>query len=567
MAMEWEGPFMDIDPLTLSAIVQAQLEDSQELACGHKGKQREGTVTDSQVAMQMYLEDLQNCNAFLEDRKLAQSISLAVQQDGDLLHREFQREQQIARDREIAESIARGARVRDDGSTHESAGSSKAREPTIPDPWEDAELLAKAAAIYMDCSNDSPFSAPPPPPALTPDYESDEGTIAESSAWAAARKYNDTPKKGNCIACGDEKDFFEVARVPCKHEYCRPCLEDLFSLSMKDETLFPPRCDGQEIPLRSVRLFLPSQLAKEFDAKYNELSTKNRTYCHDRACETFIPAQSIENDIAACPRCRKTTCTMCKMPSHSGDCPEDEALQQLLETTEQQQWQRCPTCKAIVELNTGCNHITCRCGANFCYVCAAPWRTCGCPQWEEQRLLERATQIVDRNPNRRLFRPPRIEHDQPQARHRSRPRSVVTPVAHPTTTRREPSPASEWESDFSDHSEWQHDWWQDDDETLIPQTDQNMQGEEDSATLDAATFHIQDILPSQTPTSAETARDHRIADAIEILRENHACSHDKWRWVRGPHQCEECQHVLRQYIFECRQCHLQACNRCRRNRL
>ncbi|KXS96476.1 hypothetical protein AC578_6324 [Pseudocercospora eumusae] len=555
MAMEWEGPFMDIDPLTLSAIVQAQLEDSQELASGHKGKQREGTVTDSQVAMQMYLEDLQNCNAFLEDRKLAQSISIAVQQDGDLLHREFQREQQIARDREIAESVARGARMRDDGSIDNLAGSSKTQKPDIPDPWEDPELLAKAAAIYMDCSNDY-FS--PPPPALTPDYESDEGTIAESSAWAAARKCDDTPKKGNCIACGDEKDFFEVARVPCNHEYCRPCLENLFSLSMKDETLFPPRCDGQEIPLRSVRFFLPSQLAKDFDTKYTELSTKNRTYCHDRACETFIPAQSIDNDIATCPSCRKTTCTMCKMPSHSGDCPEDEALQQLLETTEQQQWQRCPTCKAVVELNTGCNHITCRCGANFCYVCAAPWRTCGCPQWEEQRLLERATQIVDRNPNRRLFRPPRIEHDQPEPRHRSpsRSRSVVN---RPTTTRRQPSPASEWESDFSDHSEWQHDWWRDDD---LPQPDETMADEEED------NHSIPDPAPLHPhPPTPETARDDRIANAIEFLRVNHACRHDKWQWVRGPHQCEECRHVLRQYIFECRQCHLQACNRCRRNRL
>lgn len=348
---------MDVDPLTISAIVQAQLEDSQELVAGDKGKQREGTTTDTQVAMQMYMEDLQHCNAMLEDRKMAQSISVAVQQDGDLLYNVFRREQQVARDREIALHMARGERVTQDVASTEAEASGEKQQSAVPDPWQEPELLAKAFAIYMDCPQGA---LPPPPPALTPDYDSDDGTVAESSAWAAFRKGSgdDKPKKGNCIACGDEKDFYEVARVPCNHEYCRPCLKDLFSLSMKDETLFPPRCDGEEIPLSRVRFFLPSELAKEFETKYNELSTKNRTYCHDRSCDTFIPVMSIDNDIATCTKCNKTTCTMCKLPSHTGDCPEDEALQQLLETTETQQWQRCPTCKAIVELNTGCNHIT-----------------------------------------------------------------------------------------------------------------------------------------------------------------------------------------------------------------
>lgn len=205
----------------------------------------------------------------------------------------------------------------------------------------------------------------------------------------------------------------------------------------------------------------------------------------------------------------------------------------------------------------------CRCGANFCYVCAATWRTCGCPQWEEQRLLERATLIVDRNPNRRLFRPPRVEHDQPERRHRSRSRLAVANTAE---IQPDSPAASEWESDFSDHSEWQHDWWQDDDddETLVPSTEQTI--EEDLHTPSAANSVDKATSLPTTPTP-EFARSDQIASTMEYLRVNHACTHDKWRWVRGTHECEECHHVLRQYIFECRQCHLQACNRCRRNRL
>ena len=149
--------------------------------------------------------------------------------------------------------------------------------------------------------------------------------------------------KGRRVACGDAKEFFEVARVPCKngHEYCRDCLAQLFQLSITDESLFPPRCSSEPILLQRVRFFLPSDLAIEFEAKEPELSTRNRTYCHDRTCATCIPAHAIENDIASCPQCYRTTCTMCKHTSHSGDCPQDTALQQLLETANAAQWQRC----------------------------------------------------------------------------------------------------------------------------------------------------------------------------------------------------------------------------------
>jgi hypothetical protein len=181
--------------------------------------------------------------------------------------------------------------------------------------------------------------------------------VGESSAWAAARKTTSKRPLRTCIACSEEKDFLEVIHAPCNHEYCKDCLESLFALSLKDETLFPPRCDNQEISLAWVRLFISQPLAKEFEAKYDELSTKNRTYCHERTCATFISESSYKGTVATCSKCRKTTCTSCKSPSHYGDCVEDEALQSLLATADMQQWQRCYKCTAVVELEQGCNHM------------------------------------------------------------------------------------------------------------------------------------------------------------------------------------------------------------------
>ena len=59
-----------------------------------------------------------------------------------------------------------------------------------------------------------------------------------------------------------------------------------------------------------------------------------------------------------------------------------------------------------------------------------------------------------------------------------------------------------------------------------------------------------------------------IQQIANNLRERHDCEHrGQWRWVEGPHRCDECGHCLRQFILQCRHCMLQACVRCKCNRL
>ena len=84
---------------TLNAIIGIQLEDSAAIAGSSKGKQREGTVNDAEVAMQMFTEDLHICQRVFEDRKMARSIALAVHCDGNVISGTHQQEDQIARDR------------------------------------------------------------------------------------------------------------------------------------------------------------------------------------------------------------------------------------------------------------------------------------------------------------------------------------------------------------------------------------------------------------------------------------------------------------------------------------
>lgn len=73
---------------------------------------------------------------------------------------------------------------------------------------------------------------------------------------------------------------------------------------------------------------------------------------------------------------------MCKREAHGvgKDCPEDWELEQVLKIGEKSGWRRCYKCRTLVELTQGCTHVTCRCKAQFCYVCGGIWdSTLGCP--------------------------------------------------------------------------------------------------------------------------------------------------------------------------------------------
>ena len=161
--------------------------------------------------------------------------------------------------------------------------------------------------------------------------------------------------------------------------------------AVQDESLMPPRCCGQKIPIHFPRMTLTEK--QTFEEKLLEYSTVDRLYCSRPTCSTFIPPQTIVNSIGTCPKltCRTQTCSMCKAASHGNlDCPKDTATAAVLDVAKQEGWTRCYRCRVLVELVQGCYHMTCRCRAEFCYLCSQPWKNCPCVQWDEQRLLAEA---------------------------------------------------------------------------------------------------------------------------------------------------------------------------------
>lgn len=340
MASLYDSPLYAVDEESATLIIQLQLEDVDYIFSNAKGKSPEGSLSDTNLALRLYKQDLETGASVISDRRMTQSIARAVQTDGSVLRESLAEEGCAAKDREMAQRLDNGSDVSSVTSTDNQL------EETMDD-----EFIAKLQALYVSkIESGQQLSCD--------SLASGNVSVAESSSWAERRSANQQPIDRRCVACGEDKKFFDVARAPCRHEYCRECLKDLFQTSITDESLFPPRCCRLSIPIGSVRLFLNSELVHAYERKKIEFDTPNRTYCCLPTCSAFIRTENIQEEVAICLDCGTETCTTCKMGAHQGDCPNDVALQQVLQAASENGWQRCYSCWRIVELNYGCNHIT-----------------------------------------------------------------------------------------------------------------------------------------------------------------------------------------------------------------
>ena len=166
------------------------------------------------------------------------------------------------------------------------------------------------------------------------------------------------PAQTHCDSCLEDYAKESVLRTHCGHGFCVDCLTELFTSSMTDVTLFPPRCCRQVIPLEEAEPFIGSNVAIKWQARKVEFETPDKIYCATATCAAFLTPDQIVDGVGTCNSCLASTCVTCKNKDHPGeDCPEDQGIQAILELACENGWQRCSACRSMIELNTGCNHI------------------------------------------------------------------------------------------------------------------------------------------------------------------------------------------------------------------
>src|SRR5437667_10371187 len=91
-----------MDNETANVILDLQLQDVEDLFNARKGKNKESEPSDADVALTIYSEELRMIKAILSDRRMACSISEAVQTDGPILTVARAEEVQSSEDRHMA---------------------------------------------------------------------------------------------------------------------------------------------------------------------------------------------------------------------------------------------------------------------------------------------------------------------------------------------------------------------------------------------------------------------------------------------------------------------------------
>ena len=239
------------------------------------------------------------------------------------------------------------------------------------------------AALKNELGDDAVTLEPTPTPRLIIRGGEEAHRIVDRLLEESRTGFQLHAKNGEdaCPVCFDDPS--SPVLLGCKHAYCSECISH-FLMSASDRKQFPLVCAGDNdncrvpISIPLIQRFLSpqqfDQLLEAAVASYIEKHPEQLQYCTTADCK-----QVYRRGMGAhtCPSCFANICTACNKEAHEGmTCEEREVLDNPAEQERRNdQWalsagaKRCPTCRILVQKTEGCNHMECRCGAHFCWIC------------------------------------------------------------------------------------------------------------------------------------------------------------------------------------------------------
>ncbi|KAI0360504.1 hypothetical protein OH77DRAFT_1516988 [Trametes cingulata] len=196
-----------------------------------------------------------------------------------------------------------------------------------------------------------------------------------------------------CVAClsNISVSVEDAVQVSCGHLYHSECLLQLVRVAMQSPSQFPPRCCKKPVLLSTFGHLLDAVEKDAYAMREMEQATSRRVYCSNPRCSRFLGprVKQLPVHIYDCPAtsCGSRTCARCKAAvelsatSEAHQCTHDPGHRAALQLGSRLGWVRCPDCEHLVERDSGCAHMRCICGAQFCYCCGAKWKTCSCVEW------------------------------------------------------------------------------------------------------------------------------------------------------------------------------------------
>ena len=189
-----------------------------------------------------------------------------------------------------------------------------------------------------------------------------------------------------CEICLEEFSLLDCTNyfLNCNCVLHNKCFDEMVKTAIENNTL-PVKCPNCNIPVHpnfiedSIRNANPQLFPKYEKFSLNNFLQNNSddySSCPTPGCEYMFFFNPGEHNFL-CPMCNKHYCLNCKDEWHINmTCQEyrdsrdvNKLDAQFFNFVKGAKFKMCPKCKYWVEKNQGCNHMKCRCGADFCYLC------------------------------------------------------------------------------------------------------------------------------------------------------------------------------------------------------
>jgi len=224
------------------------------------------------------------------------------------------------------------------------------------------------------------------------------GVLSRSGESTPAER-NDPPTSHECPICFD--DELPCYQMPCGHPFCADCWTNFLTTMVNDghhecvrKTCPEFKC-AEIVTEDDVKAFAPTLLTKYRSLQLSNFIDLNNTtrWCPSPGCERVAVTEGsgtgvleaggadvvVKCDDAACGtkfclRCGNEPhapirCEYLKMwIDKNNDGSSDTANWILLNT------KQCPRCGNRIDKNGGCNHMTCKCKFEFCWMCMGDWK-------------------------------------------------------------------------------------------------------------------------------------------------------------------------------------------------
>ena len=217
--------------------------------------------------------------------------------------------------------------------------------------------------------------------------------------------------------CCYSSDCLEEEMVRCGggHMYCKDCVETSTKVAMGEgKTMIEclGQCDEEVSWQELSRALQPNVLSKLIQkrqaAEVAEAGLDGLVACP--YCPYLTIMDNMADKLLVCrnPDCGRESCRLCREPNHIPlRCEEVEKGEQERKLVEEKLTEAmlrvCVKCMNKFYKEEGCNKMTCRCGAQMCYLCkkevtdyshfygqgGTPTATKTCPLWSDNAMLHK----------------------------------------------------------------------------------------------------------------------------------------------------------------------------------